>query len=133
MMKYFLLILLFATSCESGKKKIDFSGMAQLTADIECRAISIREKRFKLANEIRFTQDTLLLTKNTDSLRLKLNLARLNGDKEVVMSQSQLMADSIKNLIDSLSKNFLTDPASKKQFNDSLNLILAMKGCLNTP
>ena len=132
-MRYFLLILLFASSCKSEKKKVDFSGMAQSIADIECRAISIREKRFELANDIRFIQDTLLVTKNIDSVRLKLKFAYLNNERETIISKSQLMADTIKNLIDSLSKNYLIDPASKKQFNDSLNAILAKRGCIDLP
>ena len=133
MTKYVLLIFLLATSCKSGEKKADFSGMAQSIADIECRAISIREKRFDIANKIRFTLDTLLLTKNIDSVRLKLKFAFLNNEKETIISKSQLMADTIKNLIDSLSKNFLIDPASKKQFSDSLNAILAKRRCIDLP
>ena len=69
----YALIVLFTFSCQ--KHKSDIKDLVNQFADLECRAIALREQRFDLANQMRFTQDTLLLTTGKgDTTRLKVKL-----------------------------------------------------------
>lgn len=104
--------------------------MAESMADMECRAISIREQRFALANEIRFAQDTLLREKSPIKIaRLKTKLALLNTQKEVIYQQSMKTADSIKAQLDSLQEKQLTDSTARRSFSEALKSALKERGC----
>jgi len=97
---------------------------------MECRAITLREQRFALANEIRFTQDTLIRANgNVDTARLQSKLGRLNMEKERMTQQSLQLADSIKQTLDSLMSHYLTQQQDKEQFNQLLNAKLKDMHC----
>lgn len=111
------------------------SDLKQLVDDfakLECRAISLREKRFALANQIRFTQDSLALhTGKSDTLQYKLRLDQYNSEKNVVLQQSLSLADSIKRRLKEIMENELTQKDQKAKFDDLLNKTLQQKGCLD--
>lgn len=122
-------IVLITFSCQ--KHKPDIKQLADKFADLECRAISLREKRFELANQIRFTQDTLLQKHGkADTSKLKLKLKSYNKDKEVTLQQSLSLADSIRNRLNDIMKNQLINEPDKAAFNDMLNKTLQQKGCV---
>ena len=125
----FVIFLTILTSCKN--KKQDLNNMAGSFADIECRAMALREKRFALANQIRFTQDTLMhASKITDTARLKTNLKAYNFQKENILQISLNLADSIKHHLDSLMQNHLTTPDDKAQFNGLLKIALHERSCI---
>lgn len=125
---YFSCILL-SVSCKDNTPDID--KMADDFAGIECRAVALREKRFALANEIRFTQDTLLNKQHiTDTSRLKIKLERLNQAKETILQTSLALADSIHKQLDSLMQHHLTDATLKSKFNTALNNTLQKRNCV---
>jgi len=127
--KALLLTAVVIASCSPNKP--DINKMANEFSDIECRAMALREKRFALANQIRFTQDTLLHTSNkTDTTRLKTKLQVLNSEKENILKTSLSLADSIKHRLDSLMENHLATPEDKAKFNELLKAALQKRGCV---
>lgn len=124
----FFLLVNLTYSCQRAKP--DIKGIADNFADMECRAISLREKRFELANQIRFTQDSVL--HNSDSVKLKIKLAVFDQEKEGLLKQSQSLADSIRLKLNDLMKNQLKNEHDKAAFNQMLNEILLKRGCLKS-
>lgn len=123
------IIVVFIFSCQSDKT--DIKELVDKFADLECRAITLREKRFELANQMRFTQDTLLqITNKADTSRFNLKLAYYNKDKEAVLQQSLSLADSIRTALNDLMKNKLTKENDKAAFNKMLNETLLHRGCI---
>ena len=125
------LILLTVVSCNHpGGNNYNYYKM-NLFADRTCRAISIRQQRFALANKIRFTQDTIAETKNkSDSVRLKTELAIFAKQKAVLLKESLALADTIRRQLDSIMP--FTDKAAQKRFTAQLDSLLAKKGCATT-
>ncbi|MDQ6812902.1 MAG: hypothetical protein M3040_04070 [Bacteroidota bacterium] len=121
------LLLLF--SCE--QHKTDIKKYAEKLAVLECRAIGLREKRFELANRIRFTQDTLRQKAvNSDTFLLTSKLKSYNNEKEIILQQSLSLADSIQSTLKDIMKNQLNNQPDKLAFNELLNQILQQKGCI---
>ncbi len=128
--KLFLHFILLSAVFSCSNPVADLNKTVKDFADLECRAISLREKRFDLANQIRFTQDTLLDTHHkADTVKLKSRLEMLNREKQVVLQSSLALADSIHTVLESLQKNQLADEKDKKQFNLLLTKTLAERGC----
>lgn len=122
-------LLSITVSCS--EQKTNLNELVDNFADLECRAISLREKRFELASQMRFTQDTLLQTTNkADTLRLKAKLDAFNKEKELTLQQSLSLADSIRNRLNEIMKNELSNETDKTSFNEMLNNTLVAKGCL---
>src|ERR1700761_2938595 len=101
-MRIILLMLLIAVvSCNKATSNKD--AKMNLLADRTCRAISIRQERFALANKIRFAQDTLSQTKNkSDSIRLQARLKIYLNEKPILLKESLSLADTIHKQLDSL-------------------------------
>jgi hypothetical protein len=110
-------------------KQDDLLTIANQFADRECKAIHFREERFQLANNIRFTEDTLRQTKSADSSRLKQKLQQLNNEKQTILQKSLLLADTIHKQLDGLMANELKDKNRKEKFNALLNAELEKRGC----
>ena len=117
-------------SC-SEVKKHDMSKTVSDFATLECEAVKLREQRFELANNIRFTEDTLMhpVDKN-DTARLSKKLAELKSGKETLLNQSRAMAERIKQQMDSLMHNELKTSEDRKQFNRQLDEELKKRGCV---
>lgn len=131
---YFFFIFIFcsATSCNNNeiKKKPDIQAIGEYFADIECRAIQLREHWFHLANEIRFIQDTIAKKNDkVEKARLKRKLEELNILKESILQSSLTIADSIHQILDSLNRQYLNDTANKRKFNEVLKSMLQKRGC----
>ncbi len=123
----FFLFSLLIVGC-SNKQSID--GAINDIANIECRAMQLRNQRFKLADEIRFTQDTVIqLQQSGDTLLLHDRLIKMYQQKELLHTQSSQLADSIKVQMDVITTTFLSDKNMELDFNRKLDSILAIKGC----
>lgn len=129
-MKIFLLLLVLTTvSCY--RKPADDHKKMELLANRTCRAISIRQQRFALANQMRFAQDTLFKTKNkNDSARLKKELEKFSKQKNILLKESLALADTIRRQLDTIMP--FTDKPAQKRFTAELDSLLAKKGCMAT-
>ncbi|MCW3112305.1 MAG: hypothetical protein JWR18_701 [Segetibacter sp.] len=127
-----LCAVLLSITVSCGEHKPNIKELVDNFVDLECRAITLREKRFELANQMRFTQDTLLQTSNkADTSRLKSKLEAFNKEKEVTLQQSLSLADSIRIRLNDMMKNELSNETDKTTFNETLNKTLVEKGCLD--
>jgi hypothetical protein len=109
---------------------IEKEQMVKSLADLECRAIEFKNKRFELANQIRFAQDTLLQLKTTsDTLLIQIRLKDWDNQKQLIVNQSLSLADSIKLQMQLIMARYFTDKKNEKEFNILLDAALKKKGC----
>ena len=128
-MRALLLSLLLLTAISCNKLPSNNTKRIDLLANRMCRAMSIRQERFELANKIRFAQDTLAATKNkSDSARLTKDLALYLKQKPLLLKESLSLADTIHRQLDSLVP--YTDKAAEERFNTQLDTLLSRKGCV---
>jgi hypothetical protein len=134
-MKSFFLLTAFSAasfffSCGTHSKAVIEKSVAQF-ADLECEAIQLRKQRFSLADEIRYTEDTLQRAPNeTATAELRQKLALLNTQKLQLTNDSRAMAERIKEHIDSLMASVLKTGEEKEAFNTELTKVLKQKNCL---
>lgn len=134
-MKSFFLLTAFSTvgfcfSCGTHSKAVIENSVAQF-ADLECEAIQLRKQRFSLADEIRYTEDTLQrATNETATAQLRQKLVLLNTQKLQLTNDSRAMAERIKEHIDSLMESVLKTGEEKEAFNIELTKVLKQKNCL---
>lgn len=127
--KPFLLIGLFVCCYFSCQRPDVLKSNVERMADLECRAITLREQRFALADSIRFAQDTLLRTKTIDSTRLKDKLHNFLEQKAKLLQVSLLLADTIHSKFDSLRKNVFNTLDDKKTFEQQLKETMEKRNC----
>lgn len=129
-MKYILFILILAGVCSCNTKsstKVSHAKLEQL-ADRSCRATVIRQQRYALADNIRFTQDSLAKAKDkAESQRLQGRLNEYLKQKGILLKTSLALADTIRMQLDSLLP--YSDKAAQHRFTASLDSILRSKGC----
>jgi hypothetical protein len=130
-MKYvfFITMLLGIFSCTTSTHSLtlDKAKLEQL-ANCSCRATTIRKERFELADNIRFTQDSLSKAKTkSESERLQRRLQGYLKQKDVLLKHSLALADTIRTQLDSLVP--YTNKQAQKKFKASLDSSLASKGC----
>ena len=126
------LLLFSVLSTSSCSRKNNLSDKISDFADIECRAVRLREFRFDLANKIRFAEDTLMHTHlQSDSLRLQARLNFLRPQQDSVAIVSRNLADSIRLKFDNLTKGELKTKADQRKFNNELNDTLKARGCVS--
>jgi hypothetical protein len=124
---FYCFLLTICCACNEPTPANHKAELEQL-ADKTCRAIDIRKQRFLLADNIRFTQDTLLRTKSkSDSDRLQGRLKLYLEQKPILLKQSLDLADTIRMELDNLLP--LTDKVAQDQFTKSLDSLLVLKGC----
>jgi hypothetical protein len=129
-MKYFLFILMLTGiySCNTKSTKQVNKERLEKLADRSCRATSIRKQRFVLADNIRFTQDSLSKAKNkADSTLFQGRLAEYLKQKDILLKTSLALADTIRMQLDSILP--YSDKTAQKRFTASLDSILRSKGC----
>ena len=103
---------------------------ADYIAGLECRAVMLRERRFVLANELRFAQDTLLQKKgSSDTTGLVKKIESFKEEKERLLQESLQLADTIHLALDSLRKFTFTDNDDKQLFDLKLKEALRKRGC----
>jgi hypothetical protein len=127
--KYYLIICtLILFSCnESSQEK---EKMVKLMADLECRAIELKNKRFQLADNMRFAQDTLLHFKSfSDTISLQQRLKEWDIQKLSLVNESLALADSIKLQMEIIMPRYFTDKKKEQEFNRLLEEALKKNGC----
>lgn len=129
-LKFLLLLVIVSLTLCCRNEKTNIKVLADEFANLECRAMELREQRFELANQLRFTHDTLLQKPGGDTISLNLKLATLDKQKEAMLKQSLSLADSIHTTLTALMKNHLTNENDKRAFNKMLNKTLLERGCI---
>lgn len=118
-------------SCNNHLSSQNNDSKMELLANRSCRAISIRQQRFALADKIRFAMDTLAHTKSkSDSVRLQSDLNKYSKQKDTLLKESLSLADTIHRQLDSIMP--YTDKVAQKRFTAKLNALLSKKGCMVT-
>ncbi len=124
-----LAVLISVSSAGCGSDEQEVEALAERFAVMESRAIDLRERRFELADAIRFATDTLL--GSADSIvkgRLRERLTTLEGEKQEVLAKSLSLADSLRSRLDSLMRNDLLTDERKQLFREKLEDALKKRG-----
>ena len=119
-------LTLAITSCNinvgNSHKKFDVASEVKCMAQVECKAIQLREQRFALADDIRFTQEKIMQLKGKgDTTQLSNKLSQLYKRKEVLLTASLQLADQIKHRLDSIMTTELNSPKERSEFSIQLN------------
>jgi hypothetical protein len=122
----FAWILLLFSSC--GDKGPQIDSLAADLANFECRAEKLKDLRFQLADKIRFTQDTMLHTA-PDTMQMHNDLLAMDQQKQMILTQSLQLADTIKQKLDFIRANYFTDKSKEATFNQLLKDALKTKDC----
>ena len=127
--RYFLIIsMLILFSCNNTSS--DKETMVKLLVNMECRAIEIKNKRFQLADNIRYAQDTLLNLKSiTDTALIQLRLKNWDIQKQLIVNQSLALADSIKLQMEIIMPRYFNNKKKEMEFNLLLDEALKKNGC----
>jgi hypothetical protein len=121
----FFTVVIFL-SCTGRQPKLE--KLADDIAGYECRAVALRNQRFELADKIRFTQDTLLHFSG-DTAVLHHKLIVMENNKQLLLTQSLQLADTISKKIDFIMSGYFNDKNNQKEFNQLLNEALKKRGC----
>lgn len=113
-----ILSILLSYSCSPS---IDIEPMAAEFAQLECRAIQLKERRFALAAEMnKLEEDTVKYKLHGDSL---MQIIQKTKDASIAL------ADTIRLLMDSLWKNELADRELRKVFMAKVEQMNAEQKC----
>jgi hypothetical protein len=119
------LCIVILSSCEF---KHNQASLFNSFIDKTCRAITLREQRYSVADQIRKKEDSLLRSPNASyAQRLEHDLTVLNKTKNLLLAKSLSLADSISSQIDSLKP--YTDKQTLQNFANSLNDTLTRNRC----
>ena len=113
----YILLIFISSSCDNHEP--NFRALAAEIAIIECRAEKLKDHRFALADKMRFKQDTIL-EKSKDTMELHNQLVEMEKEKQVLLTQSLQLADTIKQKMEFLMTNYLTDKKRENEFNQFL-------------
>lgn len=115
--KYLLLVVLLSWGCNNA----NVQSIAEDFAPMQCRAIQLREERFRVASELhRLAENPKAYETGKDSL---LKVA------DDLKSKSTLLADTIKSYLDSLFSTSLINKEDRIRFTDMVRKINEDKGC----
>ena len=127
--RYLLVIstlILFSCNNISSDKET----MVKLLVNMECRAIELKNKRFQLADNIRYAQDTLLHFKSiTDTDLIQIRLKNYDIQKQLIVNQSLTLADSIKLQMEIIMPRYFNTKKKEMEFNMLLDESLKKNGC----
>ena len=127
--RYLLVIstlILFSCNNISSDKET----MVKLLVNMECRAIELKNKRFQLADNIRYAQDTLLHFKSiTDTALIQIRLKNYDIQKQLIVNQSLTLADSIKLQMEIIMPRYFNTKKKEMEFNMLLDESLKKNGC----
>jgi hypothetical protein len=98
-MKRYIVLLLLIGACGQSEDTLQQDGAT--LAILNCKAKKLQDARFKLADDIRFAEDSLLEHKG-DTLLLKKRLELLNGQIDGLHQQTRIMADSFTRVMNTM-------------------------------
>lgn len=122
-MKRYIVLLLLLGACGHPEDNLKQDG--ETLATLNCRAKKLQDERFKLADDIRFAEDSLLEGKG-DTLLLKKRLAVLNGQIEGLHQRTRIVADSFTLVMGQLHQARYKEPASRKALDTAIQNALSV-------
>ncbi|MBN8681524.1 MAG: hypothetical protein J0L99_02685 [Chitinophagales bacterium] len=122
-MKRYIVLLLLLGACGHPEDNLKQDG--ETLATLNCRAKKLQDERFKLADDIRFAEDSLLEGKG-DTLLLKKRLAVLNGQIEGLHQRTRIVADSFTLVMGQLHQARYKEPASRKALDTAVQNALSV-------
>ena len=127
--RYLLVIsMLILFSCNNTSS--DKETLLKLLVNMDCRAIELKNKRFQLADNIRYAQDTLLHFKSiTDTALIQIRLKDWDFQKQLIVNHSLALADSIKLQMEILMPRYFNNKKKEMEFNMLLDEALKKNGC----
>lgn len=131
-MRWFPALTLFLfIACNESPTKENSQDPVLMLADLHCEAVSLRKARFALADEIRFSEDTLLHLDADDStrFRLELKLKSITPYKDSIVTRSLDLSKIIKAKLDSLIEIEFKDAKQRAAFDAALAAELSKRGC----
>lgn len=110
---------------------VDIKTLAEDFATLECKAVQLRKDRFALADVMRFSEDTLIMSKDDSITQRRINtrLKVCEEQKKILVKNSLDLADTIRVRLDSLMKNELASVEKRKLFDAELEKVLKERGC----
>jgi hypothetical protein len=93
-------------------------------AEITCNARRIREERFKLADAIRFAEDSLQIVPSQSRHIYQHRLDSLLQHTDEMTQKTKIMADSVKNLLAQLHREKYRTPSQRKALDGALEAAL---------
>lgn len=114
-----LLSIICILACKEGN---DVQKYAEQFAQIECRAMQLKDTRFLLADTLRRLE--------MDTVANKLLIDSLRKQSDITKTRSLLLADSIKMQLEDLIHDKLKSDKDKKLFQETLKKILLEKNCM---
>ena len=114
--------MLFNLSFLACSDKVDLDLLANKFSELECEAIKLREQRFALA-------DTMRSIETDSSINSREKFDSLNIQKDLLRAKSLDLADSIKNELERLFREYLKNKTLKEQFYTKLKNQLKVKQC----
>jgi hypothetical protein len=94
---------------------------AKLMASLECEARQLKEERFKIANEMRFMEDSLA------KYKIALTAAQsqqMDSVKNVYTVRTGALADKITKTMDSLFSMTYHSPEERQQLDEATEIVL---------
>ena len=94
---------------------------AKLMATLECEARQLKEERFKIANEMRFMEDSLA------KYKIALTAAQsqqMDSVKNVYTVRTGALADKITKTMDSLFSMTYHNPEERQQLDEATEIVL---------
>ena len=110
--------IFLSLSCQQG---VDVDKLVAEYAKVQCRAIVLKDKRYELADHLRSIE--------LDSINKKREIDSLHVVIAEIKNQSLMLADSIKNKLNDLFTNELSDKNQQKEFTSKLENFITDHGC----
>lgn len=126
-----VLCALMALLSACSEQKPDISTIAKSFADMECRAINLKNQRYALADQMRFIQDTIIADTSSDVTKARLSeqLKALDMGKDDMVNHGLSLADTIQQTLASLIKGPLKNVEDRHKFDELLAQELQKRGC----
>jgi hypothetical protein len=117
--------LCFLLACGSGASQEQVEADGRMLAELQCEAQGIQHERFKLADDIRFLEDSLIhFPSPADTLR-KQRLEALKGRTEDMWLRTKGMAEIISDTLAHLHRTRYQQPEERQRLDEALQKAFA--------
>jgi cell division protein FtsB len=120
-----LFIILFSAGCTTTLSDQQVEADARQLAQIYCQAQELRTERFKLADDIRMLEDTLMMYPDApESAARKIALENLQAGTTDMWRRTKTMADSINHLLETFYKGSYPEKADRNRLDQALEKVM---------
>lgn len=117
--------LLFLLACGAGPSQEQVEADGRMLAELQCEARGLQRERFKLADDIRFLEDSLVqFPSPADTLRRQ-RLDALKGRTEDMWLRTKRMAEIISDTLAHLHRTRYQQPEERQRLDEALQKAFA--------